>query len=121
MSSNSIRPAAGTNGVFIDKRTANVVRREYVEKGRRYTVTFDDYRTFDGIPEPSHVRSIDSYGNERDLTLLSRTLDLTPDPHDVDIASSRRALVEFPLGVTTRCTCRCASSTGCASSKCTSA
>jgi len=86
---------------FLDKRSAGVVRREYVEKGRRYAVTFDDYRTFDGIPEPSHVHSVDSYGNEHDLTLLSRTLDLTPDPHDVDIAPSRRALVEFPPGVTT--------------------
>jgi hypothetical protein len=85
---------------FIDKRTTNLVRREYVEKGRRYTVTFDGYRTFDGVPEPSHVRSVDSYGNERDLTLLSRTLDLTPDAHDVDVPASRRALVEFPAGLT---------------------
>ncbi len=86
---------------FLDKRTANVVRREYVERGRRFTVTFDGYRTFDGIAEPSHVRSIDSYGNERDLSLLSRTLDLTPDPRDVDIPPNRRTLVEFPAGVTT--------------------
>ena len=85
---------------FLDKRTLNLVRREYIEKGRRYTVTFDDYRTFDGIAEPSRVRAIDSYGNERDLSLLSRTLDLTPAPHDVDIPPSRRTLVEFPAGLT---------------------
>jgi predicted aspartyl protease len=85
---------------FIDRTSGNLVRREYVEKQRRYALTFDDYRTFDGIPQPSHVRSTDSYGNERDLDLLSRTLDLTPDPHDVDIAPSRRSLVEFPPGVT---------------------
>jgi hypothetical protein len=85
---------------FLDKSTGNMVRREYIEKGRRYTTTFDDYRTFDGIPEPSRVRSVDSLGNERDLELLSRTLDLTPDPRDVDIAPSRRTLVEFPAGVT---------------------
>jgi hypothetical protein len=86
---------------FIDRTTGNLVRREYVEKGRRYAVTFDEYRTFDGVPEPSHVRTIDSYGNERDLELLSRTLDLTPDPRDVDIPPSRRALVEFPPGAKT--------------------
>jgi hypothetical protein len=86
---------------FLDKRTADVLRRDYIEKGRRYTVAYDDYRTFDGIPEPSHVRTVDSFGNERDLTLLSRTLDLTPDPHDVDIPANRRTLVEFPAGVTT--------------------
>jgi hypothetical protein len=85
---------------FLDKRTGNVMRREYIEKGRRYTIAFDDYRTFDGIPEPSRVRTADSLGNERDLELLSRTLDLTPDPRDVDIAPSRRTLVEFPAGVT---------------------
>jgi hypothetical protein len=86
---------------FLDKRTANVLRREYIEKGRRYTVTFDDYRIFDGIAEPSRIRSVDSFGNERDLSLLSRTLDLTPEARDVDIPPSRRALVEFPPGVTT--------------------
>lgn len=85
---------------FVDKRTGYVVRRDYVEKGRRFTVTFDDYRIFDGIAEPSHIVSVDSYGNERDLTLLSRTLDLTPDPHDVDVPPSRRTLVEFPAGIT---------------------
>lgn len=86
---------------FLDKRSANVARREYVERGRRFTVSFDDYRIFDGIAEPSRIRSVDSYGNERDLSLLSRTLDLTPDPRDVDIPPSRRTLVEFPPGVTT--------------------
>jgi len=85
---------------FLDKRSGNVLRREFLEKGRRYVTTFDDYRTFDGIPEPSRVRTIDSLGNERDLELLSRTLDLTPDSRDVDIPPSRRALVEFPAGVT---------------------
>jgi hypothetical protein len=94
-------PGGRHEWLFLDKRTADVVRREYVEKGRHYTVTYDDYRTFDGIPEPSHVRTVDSYGNERDLSLLSRTLDLTPDPHDVDIPVNRRALVEFPAGITT--------------------
>jgi predicted aspartyl protease len=39
---------------------------------------------------------VDSFGNERDQQLLSRTLDLTPDPKDVDITPTRHALVEFP-------------------------
>jgi hypothetical protein len=85
---------------FIDKSTGDLVRREFVEKQRRYVVTYEDYRTFDGIPEPSRVRTIDSYGNERIIDLLSRTLDLTPDPHDVDMAPNRRSLVEFPAGIT---------------------
>ena len=93
-------PGGRHEWLFIDKRAGTLVRREYVEKQRRFTVSFDDYRTFDGIAEPSRVRITDSYGNERDLSLLSRTLDLTPDPHDVDIPPSRRTLVEFPNNVT---------------------
>jgi hypothetical protein len=97
-----IDPAGGRHEWrFIDKRSGNMVRREYVEKQRRFVVTFDDYRTFDGIPEPSRVRVSDSYGNERDQQLLSRTLDLTPDPRDVDIPPTRRSLVEFPPAFTT--------------------
>ena len=86
---------------FIDKRTGYVMRRDSIVKGRRYSTTYDDYRVFDGIAEPSHVHTSDSLGNERDLSLLSRTLDLTPDPHDVDIPPTRRTLVEFPPGLAT--------------------
>jgi len=86
--------------MFIDKRTGTLVRREYVEKQRRYTVSFDDYRSFDGIAEPSRIRITDSYGNERDLSLLSRTLDLTPDARDVEVPANRRSLVEFPGNAT---------------------
>jgi hypothetical protein len=82
--------------LFIDRRTGTLVRREYVEKQRRYTVSFDDYRTFDGTAEPSRVRIVDSYGNERDLSLISRALDLTPDQRDVEMPPNRRSLVEFP-------------------------
>jgi hypothetical protein len=97
-----IDPAGGRHEWrFIDKSSGNLIRREYVEKQRRFVVTFDDYRIFDGIPEPSRVRVSDSYGNDRDQQLLSRTLDLTPDPRDVDIPANRRTLVEFPTALPT--------------------
>lgn len=83
---------------FIDKTTGNLTRIERVQKHRRFVTTYDDFRIFDGVPLPSHMRTIDSYGNVRDQTLLSRTLDLTPDPKDVEIPASRRTLVEFPAG-----------------------
>ena len=83
---------------FIDKTSGNMTRVERVMKHRRYVTTLEDYRTFDGIPVPSRIRTVDSYGNVRDQTLLSRTLDLTPDPKDVEIPASRRTLVEFPAG-----------------------
>jgi hypothetical protein len=84
---------------FIDKKSGNVTRREAVAKERRITTTYEDFRTFDGIPEPARIRTVDSFGNERDQQLLSRELDLTPDPKDVDIAATRRTLVEFPPAV----------------------
>jgi hypothetical protein len=89
-------PGGRHEWLFIDKNSGLISRREFVQKERRFATTYDDYRTFDGIPEPSRVKTIDSYGNEREQVLLSRTLDLTPDPHDVDIPPSRRQLVEFP-------------------------
>jgi hypothetical protein len=92
-----IDPAGGRREWrFVDKKSGNVVRLEEIAKDRRITTIYDDFRTFDGIPQPSRVRTIDSFGNERDQQLLSRTLDLTPDPRVVDIVPTRRTLVEFP-------------------------
>jgi hypothetical protein len=86
--------------LFIDKRTGYVVRREYVERRRRYTSTYDDYRMSDGVAEPSRVRTVDSLGNEREQILVNRSLDVTPDPRDVEMPPSRR-VVEFPERQTT--------------------
>ena len=88
-------PAGRHEWLYVDKRSGYVVRREYVERRRRYTTTYDDYRLFDGVPEPSRVRTVDSLGNEREQILVSRTLDTTPDPRDVEMPASRR-VVEFP-------------------------
>ena len=97
-----INPSGGRHEWrFIDKNSGNVVRREFVAKSRRNTTIFEDFRMFDGIPEPSRIRMLDSFGNERDLQLLSRTLDLTPDPKDVDIVATRHTFVEFPYATTT--------------------
>lgn len=93
-------PGGRHEWLFIEKRTGSLVRRDYIERQRRFTATFEDFHTFDGIPEPSRIRIVDSYGNERDLMLQSRTLDLSPDARDVDIPPNRRTLVEFPAGVT---------------------
>ncbi|MEA2786252.1 MAG: hypothetical protein QOF71_2356 [Candidatus Eremiobacteraeota bacterium] len=96
-----INPAAGRHEwLFIDKRTGNISRREYVERRRRYSSTYDDYRAVDGVPEPSRVRTTDSLGNEREQILTTRVLDTTPDLKDVDIPPSRR-VVEFPARETT--------------------
>jgi predicted aspartyl protease len=96
-----VNPSGGRHEWFyVDKHTGYVVRREYVERRRRYTTTYDDYHLSEGVPEPSRIHTVDSLGNEREQILVSRTLDVTPDPHDVDIPASRR-VVEFPEKVTT--------------------
>lgn len=96
-----VNPPGGRHEWFyVDKRTGHVVRREYVERRRRYTTTYDDYRLADGVPEPSRVRTVDSLGNEREQILVSRSLDYTPDPRDVEVPPARR-VVEFPEKQTT--------------------
>ena len=93
-------PAGRREWLFIDKRSGNIVRREYVERRRRYVSTYDDYRSVEGVPEPSRVRTTDSLGNEREQILVTRLLDPTPDPQEVEMPSSRR-VVEFPERQTT--------------------
>ena len=91
-----VNPPGGRHEwLYVDKKTGFLVRREYVERRRRYTTTYDDYRLVEGVPEPSRVRTIDSLGNEREQILVNRTLDVTPDQRDVDIPPARR-IVEFP-------------------------
>jgi predicted aspartyl protease len=91
-----VNAAAGRHEwIFIDKRTGYVARREYVERRRRYSTSYDDYRLIEGVPEPSRVRTVDSLGNEREQILVTRSLDTTPDLRDVDIPPARH-IVEFP-------------------------
>jgi len=84
--------------LFIDKHTGQTVRVDKLERNRRIVTTYDDFKPFDGELLPSHIRTVDSLGNERDQTLVSRSLDTTPDPGDVAIVPTRRSLVEFPPG-----------------------
>jgi predicted aspartyl protease len=84
--------------LFIDKHNGQTVRVDKLERNRRIVTTFDDFKPFDGELLPGHIRTVDSLGNEREQTLVSRSLDTTPDPADVAIVPSRRTLVEFPPG-----------------------
>jgi Aspartyl protease len=91
-----INPANGRHEWrYIDKRSGNLVRREYIERRRRYISSYDDYRIADGVPEPSRTRTVDSLGNEREQILVNRSFDQTPELRDVDMPPSRR-IVEFP-------------------------
>jgi len=94
-----VNPPSGRHEwLFIEKRTGVIVRRERVERHRRYVTTYDDFKQFDGTLEPSRARTTDSLGNEREQTIVSRTLDTSPDPKDVAMPPSRRTIVEFPAG-----------------------
>ena len=96
-----VNPAAGRHEwLYVDRRNGNLVRREYVERRRRYTTVYDDYKPVEGIAEPSRVRTTDSLGNEREQILVSRLLDTTPEARDVEMPASRR-IVEFPERQTT--------------------
>ncbi len=86
--------------LFIDKRNGQVVRRERIERHTRIVTTYDDFKPFDGVLEPSHVRTTDSIGNDREQTIVSRVLDSTPDLPDIAIPPSR-PFVEFPGNAST--------------------
>ena len=94
-------PRGRLEWLFIDKQNGQIVRRERMEKRRRYVTAFEDFKAFDGVLEPSHIRMTDSLGNEREQTIATRLLDSTPDPKDVEIPASRRSFVEFPNGIST--------------------
>jgi predicted aspartyl protease len=93
-------PLGRLEWLFIDKRSGQIVRRERVERRTRIVTVYDEYKPFDGVLEPSHIRTTDSIGNERDQTIVSRILDSTPDLLDIAIPPSR-AFVDFPAGVST--------------------
>jgi predicted aspartyl protease len=84
--------------LFIDKHSGQVVRVDRLERNRRFVTTYEDFKPFDGESLPNHIRTVDSLGNEREQTLVSRSLDTTPNPSDVAIVPTRRTLVEFPPG-----------------------
>jgi predicted aspartyl protease len=96
-----VNPALGRHEwLFIDKRTGTIVRRERIERRRRFVTSYDDFKPFDGVLEPSRVRTTDSLGNDREQTIVSRQLDSTPEVKDLDVPPSRRDFVEFPAGTT---------------------
>lgn len=92
-------PAGRHEWLFIDKRNGQLVRRDRLERNRRFITTYDDFRPFDGELVPNRIRTVDSLNNEREQVLLNRSLDTTPDPGDVAIPVTRRTFVEFPPGL----------------------
>jgi len=97
-----VNPPGGRHEwMYIDKHTGLLARRDRLEKHRRYVTTFDDYKYYDGVAEPSKIKSVDSYGNERDQVLTSRTYDWTPDVRDVEMPVKHRDFVEFPANTGT--------------------
>jgi len=93
-------PLGRLEWLFIDKRSGQIVRRERIERRTRIVTVYEDFKLFDGVLEPSHVRTTDSIGNDREQTIVSRILDSTPDLPDLAIPPSR-PFVEFPAGTST--------------------
>jgi len=97
-----VNPPGGRHEwMYIDKHTGLLSRRDRLEKHRRFSTSYVDYKYYDGVAEPSKIKSIDSFGNEREQTLTSRTYDWTPDLRDVEIPTKHRDFVEFPANVNT--------------------
>ncbi len=85
--------------LFIEKHTGVIVRRDRIERRRHFSTLFEDYKPFDGVLEPSRIRTTDSLGNEREQIIVKRELDSTPDLKELDAPPTRRSFVEFPTGI----------------------
>ncbi len=91
-----VNPAHGRHEwFFIDRHSGWLVRKDRIERNRRYVITYDDFRPFDGTLVASRIRTVDSLGNESDQTLIARTFD-TVEPHVFEAPPNRRTLVDFP-------------------------
>ncbi|MGC2405335.1 MAG: aspartyl protease family protein [Candidatus Cybelea sp.] len=79
---------------FYDANTFRLDRIEEIRDGRRVTVTFDDYRTTDGLVEPWHIHTTDGFAtNDGDRTLLSRLVGTAVAPSETAIPQDRLTLI----------------------------
>ena len=79
---------------FYDAKTFRLDRLEEIRDGRRFTVTFDDYRTTDGLVEPWHIHTTDGFAtNDGDRILLSRLVGTAVAPSETAIPPDRLTLI----------------------------
>src|SRR5579863_4418514 len=85
---------------FYDKKTGLVDRIEVGFLNDRRIITFDDYRTADGIQEAWHTHmSGDNSGNDYDSRITSDKYGVPVTSADISIPQTRQGFVTFPAGV----------------------
>lgn len=85
-----VQPAGGRLEYrFYDAKSFLLDRVEEIRRDRRVTITFDDYRTTDGLTEPWHVHTSDGFAtNDSDRTLQSLEHDVRVDPSELAVPKS---------------------------------
>ena len=86
--------------LFFDAQTGLIDRDEAVVAERRIATTYDDFRLTNGVLRSWHHHISDGRPrNDEDWTLNEIRFDVPVHDADLDIPADRRALVEFPAGV----------------------
>jgi hypothetical protein len=79
---------------FYDAVTFRLDRVEEIRDGRRLTLTFDDYRTTDGLVEPWHIHTTDGFPtNDGDRVLSALEVGSAVAPAEVAIPPDRPGLI----------------------------
>jgi hypothetical protein len=96
-----VHPAGGRLvWLFFDATTGLIAREESVVAERRVVTTYDDFRRTAGITEAWHHHTSDGRpNNEEDWTMVSLQMEMPIAAADFGIPDDRRALIEFPSGV----------------------
>lgn len=85
---------------FYDKRTFQLVRSEQVYPDKRLVVTYDDFRTIDGITSAWHSHQSDGRSqNDEDYVTINKRFNTQVPTSDLAMPPSREDLVQFPTGV----------------------
>lgn len=83
---------------YVESATWHIVRIDDVEPAQTTTRSYEDFRTVDGETRAWHWTVRDGHSeNDGEYRVISIVHDVRPS--DVAIAPPRRALVEFPAGV----------------------
>ena len=86
--------------IFFDASSGLIVREESIVAERRVVTTYDDFRRTAGTTEAWHHHVSDGRpNNEEDWTLSALRVDAPIAGSDFAIPPDRRALLEFPAGV----------------------
>jgi Aspartyl protease len=91
-----------TRRIFVDAATYRTVREEFQDLGRLVVVSYQDYRTADGVTYPWHVTAEDGRtANDVVYDIVKLEAGPVVEDYELAISGNRAAPVTLPIGVDT--------------------